>query len=528
MSMTLQLQQAIKLLQLSRQECVDFIENEMLENPFLEEGAGTEEYVAGTDDAGGDSDDYGDDSYDGSYDAITSAADDALSIQNGTIVDSGIDRSIDPGADSSADREFSSPNDATFDWNDYFSNQNEWSQFEKVKKSTSYDLQEFNHVDNLCANSDSLENHLFLQLDTSAWSRQEITIAREIIGNLDENGYLVCDVEELAEHAGACRDARSCVSTRDHDITPALVESVLKTIQKLDPPGIAARNLQECLEIQLRLKGLEDSLAYRIVGKHLQKLGLKKYEAIAKEEGCPLQSVFDATKLIMSLNPKPGDEFNATTVDYIIPDVYVHKFGDEYVVSLNDQGIPKLHVSTYYQDILRQTKGKKSTTPVEEKEYIKEKYRSANWLIKSIEQRQATILRVTKSIMKFQRRFLDDGVCALKPLVLKDVAQDVNLHESTISRVTTNKYVHTPQGIFELKFFFSSALKSGLVGEISSEVVKEKIKTLVSDENPLKPLSDQMLVSILKRDGIDVARRTVAKYREMQNILASSQRKRVF
>ena len=464
MSMTLQLQQAIKLLQLSRQECVDFIENEMLENPFLEEGAGTtEEYSAGEDEEHQPADSH--------------------------------------------------QSDLNFDWNDYFSNQNEWSQFEKVRKTSSFDSQEFSPIDNLSANSDSLEKHLLLQLDTSAWSKQELTIAREIIGNLDENGYLVCDVEELAELCNA-------------DTTK--VEKVLKTIQKLDPAGIAARDLQECLAIQLRLKGLENSLAYTIVEKHLQKLGLKRYETIAKEEGCSLQNVFDATKLIMSLNPKPGDDFNSTTVDYIIPDVYVHKFGDEYVVSLNDQGIPKLHINSYYQDVLEQTKGKKSATPAEEKEFIKEKFRSANWLIKSIEQRQATILRVTKSIMKFQRRFLDDGVCALKPLVLRDVALDVNLHESTISRVTTNKYVHTPQGIFELKFFFSSALKSGLAGEISSEVVKEKIKALVTSENPQKPLSDQMLVSILKRDGIDVARRTVAKYREMQNILASSQRKRVF
>ena len=493
-SMTLQLQQAIKLLQLGRQECIDFIENEMLENPFLEEGGDTEEYIAGEDDISG----TPDDSY--NEEVNFSAADEVLSIQNGTNT-------------SSDSYNQNSLTDSNFDWNDYFSSQSEWSQFEKVRKTNSYDAQEFNPIDSLSADSDSLEKHLWLQLDTRDWNKLELSIAHEIIGNLDGNGYLTCSVEELAE-----------ICTVDLQ----QIENVLKIIQKLDPAGIAARDLQECLTIQLKLKGLENSLAYRIAERHLQKLGSKKYEAIAKEENCGLQNVFDATKLIMSLNPKPGDAFNTATIDYIIPDVYVRKFGDEYIVSLNEQGIPKLHINSYYQDVLQQTKGRKSATPATEKEFIKEKFRSASWLIKSIEQRQATILRVTKSIIKFQRRFLDEGVCAMRPLVLRDVAQDVGLHESTISRVTTNKYVHTPQGIFELKFFFSSGLKSGLTGEISSEVVKEKIKTLVAGENPQKPLSDQMLVSSLKKDGIDVARRTVAKYREMQNILASSQRKRVF
>jgi RNA polymerase sigma-54 factor len=236
--------------------------------------------------------------------------------------------------------------------------------------------------------------------------------------------------------------------------------------------------------------------------------------------GEPIEEVYEASKVIMGLEPRPARAYASEEPQYIVPDVYIQKIGEEYVVTLNDDGLPKLKISGFYRGAMG--------TNREAKEYITERLRSAQWLIRSIQQRQRTILKVAKSILKFQREFFDKGVEHLRPLILKDVAEDIQMHESTVSRVTTNKYVHTPQGIFELKYFFNAGISRSNGEELASEAVKTKIKQLIDSEDNKKPYSDQKLVELLKSDGIDIARRTVAKYREQLNLLSSSKRRRLF
>ena len=299
---------------------------------------------------------------------------------------------------------------------------------------------------------------------------------------------------------------------------------MLKIIQTLDPAGVGARDLRECLLIQLDQLGLSDSLSARIVEKHLEKLEVRRYDQIARDENVDVESVYEALRQIQKLEPRPGRPFVDEAPVYITPDIYVRKIENEWVISLNEAGMPKLRLSPRYRDLLRNGNG---GGDLKGKEYLQDKVRSAAWLIRSVHQRQQTIYRVAESIMRFQREFLESGVSGLKPLVLRDVADDVKMHESTISRVTTNKYIHTPHGVFELKFFFSSGLRTG-DGEISSESVKEQIREMVSAEDPAQPLSDQAIVEKLKANGIEIARRTVAKYREMMGVLSSSRRKKVF
>ena len=332
-------------------------------------------------------------------------------------------------------------------------------------------------------------------------------VAVQIIGNLDRNGYLSCTVDELVKFC----------DRNEEDIL-----RVLGIIQSLDPVGIAARDLRECLLIQLEHFGQYESLAWRIVSEHLSAVEHRQFDSIAQAESVDIDEVFEAVKAIQKLEPRPGRPFIDEMPIYITPDVYVRKVGDDYVVSLNESGMPKLRLNPEYQRLLE---GKVSVGS--DKSYLQEKLKAAAWLIKSIDQRQQTIFRVTESIMKYQREFLEQGVSALRPLVLRDIAASVGLHESTISRVTTNKYVHTPQGVYELKFFFCSGLKTDS-GSVSSESVKRRIGELISAENPKKPMSDQAIANVLKSEGIDIARRTVAKYREMMGVLSSSRRKKMF
>jgi RNA polymerase sigma-54 factor len=298
---------------------------------------------------------------------------------------------------------------------------------------------------------------------------------------------------------------------------------VLRRIQEFDPPGVAARELSECLLIQLRQLGLaEDSLAARIVRDYLPMLESRRFDRLARELGVPIEQIAEATKIISVLEPKPGRDFGDADTRYVTPDVYVHKVGEEYVVTLNEEGLPRLRVSSFYRRMLGQ-----SGTP-EARGYIQEKMRAAAWLIKSIHQRQRTLYMVTSSIVKFQRDFLEGGVAFLRPLVLKDVANDIGMHESTVSRATAGKYVHTPQGTFELKYFFTSSLRGGQGSEVSAESVKEKIREIIAKEDARKPLSDQYIAEMLGKEQIDIARRTVAKYRELMGILPSSKRKQVY
>ncbi len=329
-----------------------------------------------------------------------------------------------------------------------------------------------------------------------------------IIGNLDENGYLQMPLKDVAKSAGADLD---------------IVNKVLAKIQEFDPVGVGARDLSECLLLQAESMNLGSTIVEELIRHHLKDLENNNHVQIAKKLGVSLKEVLKATEIISRLEPKPGRPFTTEESQYILPDVFIYKIDNEFVVVLNEDGLPRLHVSPFYRRYLAQEDLSKS-----EKEYIQEKIRSAVWLIKSIHQRHRTIYRVTESIMKFQWEFLEKGIGYLKPLVLRDVAQDIEMSESTISRVVTNKYVHTPHGIFELKYFFSSGIQRSGEDSIASESVKEKIRKMIQKEDSRKPLSDHEIMEILSRENIHIARRTVAKYRNMLGVLASNKRKRPF
>ncbi|MNL05490.1 RNA polymerase sigma-54 factor [compost metagenome] len=296
-------------------------------------------------------------------------------------------------------------------------------------------------------------------------------------------------------------------------------------IHEFDPAGVGARNLKECLLIQAKHLEEDTNDLVMLINNHLKDLEKKNYEVIAKALNRDVEDVIEICKIIYAMAPYPGRAFVSSDTHYVTPDVYVYKVGEDYVVSLNEDGLPRLKISNFYKNMLKggKTNGDKT------QDYIQEKLRSAVWLIKSIHQRQRTIYKVADSIVKHQKEFFEKGPEHLKPMVLRDVANDIGMHESTVSRVTTAKYVHTPQGIYELKYFFNSGINSSDGGDaLASESVKLKIKDLVAKEDTKNPLSDQKIVDLLKVDGIQIARRTVAKYRDMLKILPSSQRKKYF
>ncbi len=357
--------------------------------------------------------------------------------------------------------------------------------------------------ENMVRSSTSLTDHLDEQLRFAVEDPKIRLIGTEIIGNLDEDGYLRA---ELAEIAQRCK-----VDVPD-------VEGVLTLVQSFDPVGVAARSIQECLLIQLKVDPNPDPVSVEIVEQHFEDLTKRRYPDIARALKLPLDRVMESVEEIMGLEPKPGRRFGGNDSRYIVPDVVVHKMGTEYVVVLNEDGIPRLRVNSLYRSLLRNSGD-------EARQYVEQKLRSAVWLIKSVDQRQRTLRKVTQSIVKFQREFLDRGLAHLRPLSLRDVGEDIGMHESTISRVTTNKYVETPQGLFELKFFFHSGIASD-DGEMKSSVsVKKMIQDLLANEDSSKPLSDQEVAQILKSRGLVIARRTVAKYREELGILPSHQRR---
>jgi len=329
-----------------------------------------------------------------------------------------------------------------------------------------------------------------------------------IIGSLDESGYLTCSLEEVA-------------NVFDASIEEA--EKVLKIIQTFEPPGVGARNLRESLLIQLESRGLQDSMAATIIRDYFDDFKQKKYLDISKKLKVPIQEVQSQCKVISTLDPKPGLEIIADEPKYVLPDLIVELVDGKYVVYLNDKNIPRLRVSQAYQsELMKDTKnGDKET-----KEFIQSRLKSARWLIQTIEQRRRTMVKVMECIVEKQREFFEKGTAYLKPLTLQQVASEINMHESTVSRVTTNKYVQTPRGVFELKFFFSSSLKTHDGGEISAKSAKDKIRKIIEAEDPRNPLSDQKIADILKREGLEIARRTVAKYREQLNILPARLRKK--
>ena len=302
------------------------------------------------------------------------------------------------------------------------------------------------------------------------------------------------------------------------------VERVLKVIQSFDPCGVGARTLQECLLIQCAcMKEPAAQLLATIIKRYMRLLESKNLPAIAKEMKISLEEVVAAAKLVPKLDPKPGRNFSGDDAQYITPDVFVYKLADEYTVVLNDDGLSKLRISGTYRNALKSG----AVSPGQTKEFIQDKLRSAMWLIRSIHQRQRTIYKVMQSIIKHQREFFERGINFLRPLNLRDVADDIGMHESTVSRVTTNKYAHTPQGIFELKYFFNSSINRVQGDAVASESVKERIRRLIVNEDPRRPLSDQRIAEMLRVANIDIARRTVTKYRESMNLLSSTKRREV-
>ncbi len=473
--MTPQLQQAIKLLQLSRLELQEALTQQLEENPMLEETS--PEVEEGEAELGPPEEAQG-----------TSKAEEA-----------------EPPV--GTDGEGAERDDLTSSWDAYFDDDRKWGDVE----SSRVGRDEMPSLDQTMAKTASLEEHLLWQLTLSPLDKTEHEVGRAIIGNLDEEGYLRIPLEDLAVTTGTSVER---------------ITQVLKVIQGFDPTGVAARDLKECLLAQVEQLGLNGSLVETIVRNHLTDLERKRYSVIAKTLGVSVEAVLHATKVIEGLEPKPGRPFYSSDTHAIIPDVYVVKSDGKWVVMLNDDGIPRFSISSYYRRFLVGKRDPTDATRV----FLDEKLKSAQWLIRSIEQRNKTIVRVVESIVKFQEPFFDHGIQYLRPMILRDVAEDVSMHESTISRVTSNKYVHCSQGIFELKFFFNTSIPRSQDGltELSSVAVREMIRKMVGLENANAPLKDQEIVARLKAQNVVLARRTVAKYRMELNISSASRRKRLY
>ena len=386
------------------------------------------------------------------------------------------------------------------DWDSYFQN--------NVDQGMSADsLAERPSIEATYKKEASLSDHLFWQLNLTIDSDEDKFIGSCIIGNIQKDGYLGAELSEIAE-----------ISQTDE----SNVERVLKIIQKFEPLGVAARSLQECLMIQAHELPEKNPLVEKLIEKYLDRLEDRFLPKVAAELKTDLDEVLDALHILRKFTPKPGIVFNSEAIDYIAADLVVIKTDTGYDISLNDEGVPDIKINAFYQNLLKNTKEGQT------KEYLEDKYRSALWLIKSIDQRRQTIYKVGKSIVKLQKSFLDHGLPYLQPMVLKDVAKDIEMHESTVSRITTNKYIDTPQGLFELKFFFHSGIKSYMGNNLSSIRVKNMIKEVVAEEDGNSPLTDDQMVQVLMRKNAKIARRTITKYRKELNIPPASKRRKFF
>ena len=462
--MTPQLQQAIKMLQMSRLELEGALREELEKNPLLEESVEVEA---------------------GSSSAANMEKNES---ENKNTSDADPDKQ-----------------QGDFDWDSYFDRD-----FKRnLQNFTGGD--DLNNYENIMSTQQSLHEYLQWQAKMAGLDEQQLVLAELIIDNINDDGYLEVSLQELAEA---------------ESIELGELEVVLKSIQELDPPGVGARDLKECLLLQAKALEEDTQDLVNLIQNHLKDLERKNYDAISKALQKEVAEVREMAAIIGTMDPKPGRAYAPQDTQYVVPDVYVYKVGDEYVISLNEDGLPRLKVSNFYKSVMKTAEpNSASENQKETQEYIQDKLKSAIWLIKSMQQRQKTIYRVTEALVNHQREFFDKGPGHLRPLILKDIANETGLHESTVSRVTSNKYVHTPQGIFELKYFFNSGITTSDGDGVATESVKLRIKALVEAENPKRPLSDQELVDILKREGITMARRTVAKYREALRILPSSRRK---
>ena len=458
--LTPSLQQAIKLLPMSTLELADLLNQEMVENPLLEE-VPTEELQPAEQ-----------------------------------------QQPEKPEAQTATDKA-DAWDDADYEYffGDYLD--------DGYRSRTPSEVKELPPIENTLSTAASLSDHLMWQLSLQTEDEKLKEIGGAIVGNLDDDGYLVASVEEIAAMG---------------DWPVADVERALQHVQTFDPIGVAARDLQECLWLQIRHLGLEGTPTEKIVTEHLRLLQNHQVPEIARRLGMTIDDLKEHIEIIRNLDPKPGSRYNPQQSQYVIPDVYVIKVEDQYVAALNEEGLPQLRISPTYRRLLDKSAGTVEENK-ETRDYVKDKFRSALWLIKSVDQRQKTIQKVANSIINFQREFLDHGIEYLRPLVLRDVANDIGMHESTVSRVVNYKYMHTPQGVFELKYFFHSGISSSYGDSVSSVTIKQRIRKIIENEDPRKPLSDSKIVSILQKEGLMLARRTIAKYREELKIPTSNQRK---
>jgi RNA polymerase sigma-54 factor len=373
-----------------------------------------------------------------------------------------------------------------------------------------------------------LSDHLLDQISLLDLSPRESALAEEFVGNINDEGYLVCPVTEIVD--GINSEVSKAAEAAGHDggddlplYTAAEGEAMLSRIQDLEPPGVGARDLRECLLLQLRQAGLEQSVPYRLVRDCFDELINHRWSEISKRFGISQTDVQHAADEIAKLDPKPGLIYSNASDNYITPDLVVDKIDGQYHVFLNDANLPRLKLSRAYQEIARD----KKKFDGENKEFISNKLNSANWMIQAIEQRRQTMLKVMNYIVDRQRDFFEKGVQYLKPLTLREVAEVINMHESTVSRVTNEKFVQTPRGVLPLKYFFSSGLSTTGGEDVSARGIKAQIQKLVEEEDPKRPLTDQAIVNILKDGGVQIARRTVAKYRDQLGVLSARMRKRV-
>jgi len=477
-----QLQQSLALLQAPTLELKALVEQELQQNPVLEEApaAETEQNERDSGEA-----------------PQAEAADPA---------EPPADLSFDPASEKSSNEpvddfqaEFDRLVQLDQEWRDHFAQTN----FPSRGSAEDEEKRQF-MFDSLVA-STSLQEILLEQVRESSLQPELWPLAEMLIGNIDEYGYLKATVDELAASTG---------------LPPEKILEVLKVVQSFDPPGVGARDLRECLMLQLERSDQKDTLEYRIVSDFMEALGKRRIPEIARGTGTEVDEVQDALENIARLEPRPGRAFLADNDQYILPEVFVHRSGDDYVVSTNNEHIPHLRISNAYKDLMSQ-----GGNSAEVRNYIREKIRAGKFLIKSLHQRQQTILNIAKEIVNRQRDFMEKGVSALKPLTMVQIAEVVGVHETTVSRAVSGKYMQTPQGVFEMKYFFTAGIQTANGDGMSNTSVKDMIEEIFKNENSSKPLSDQEVVRMLQEKGIVIARRTVAKYRTELNILPSNLRK---
>lgn len=462
--MTQSLQQAIKLLQMSRLELADTIQQELLENPVLEDAR----------------------------EGVEDGAPETPEVQKQ-------EEAPAPAEQENFDNKLNE-----IDMESYF--QDYLNDYQPRQEREAFDPNDQPSFENMVTKQETLQEHLERQLGLLPITDEAYQYGMEIIGNINDAGRLTMDLEDIAE-------------PRNWPIDE--VTAVWEAIREFDPLGVGGRNLRECLEIQIAYSEWSGTDVETILLEHFDLLAKQKYKELMSILKIDKERLKECLEAIKEFDPEPGRSFAPMPPQYIQPDVYIFKVDDEYVIQLNDEGSARLRVSPSYPRILEQARN----SDKEASNFIKDKFKSAMWLIKSLDQRNRTIYKVAESLVHHQREFFDKGVEYMKPLVLREVADDISMHESTVSRVVNNKFVHTPRGVFELKYFFRSGLASSTGEDVSSLAVKEKIRKLCSEEPPNKPYSDATIVKILQRDGITIARRTVAKYREELGILSSSKRR---